>query len=172
MLITHAGNTPRLAPSAYVHSSAHVIGRVALGEQSSVWFGSVVRGDIHDIRIGQRTNLQDLCVVHVTRDRFPTDIGDDVTVGHRAVLHGCVVGDRCLVGIGAIVLDGVEIGADSMIAAGSLLAPGTQVPPGVVVMGRPAKVVRDLRPAEREHIARTARHYAEYAASYRAQGIL
>jgi len=172
MLIAHDGNTPQLDASAYVHSSAHVIGRVTLAAESSVWFGSVVRGDIHDIRIGRRTNLQDLCVVHVTRERFPTVIGDDVTVGHRVVLHGCVIGDRCLIGIGAIVLDGVEIGADSMIAAGSLVAPGTKVPSGVVMMGRPAKVVRDLRPDEREHIARTARYYAEYAASYRDQGIL
>lgn len=172
MLIGHDGHLPNVAESAWVHSSAHVIGRVAIGAESSVWFGSVVRGDIHDIRIGCRTNLQDLCVAHVTRDRFATFIGDDVTVGHRAVLHGCRVGDRCLIGIGAILMDGVEVAADSMVAAGALVSPGTQVPSGVVVMGRPARVARELRPEEHEHILRSAQQYAEYAARYRAQGIL
>lgn len=172
MLIRHDGHIPKIAESAWVHSSAHVIGRVAIGAESSVWFGSVVRGDIHDIHIGGRTNLQDLCVVHVTRDRFATFVGDDVTVGHRAVLHGCRVGDRCLIGIGAILMDGAEVASDSMVAAGALVSPGTHVPSGVVVMGRPARVVRDLRPEEHEHILRSAQQYAAYAANYRAQGIL
>lgn len=172
MLISHDGHTPEVSDSAYVHASAHVIGRVTVGPQSSIWFGSVVRGDIHEIRIGRQTNLQDQCVVHVTRDRFATIVGDQVTVGHRAVLHGCRVGDRSLIGIGAILLDGAEIGEGSMVAAGALVAPGTKVPPGVVIMGQPARVVRDLRPAEREHILRSAEQYAEYAANYRAQGIV
>jgi len=172
MLITHDGHTPEVAATAFVHGSAHVIGRAVIGDHSSVWFGTVVRADIHDIRIGRHTNLQDMTVVHVTRDRFPTLIGNEVTIGHRAVVHGCVIGDRVLIGIGAIVLDGVEIGAESMVAAGALVTPGTKVPSGVVMMGQPAKVVRDLRPEELEHIKRTAQHYADYAANYRAQGIV
>jgi carbonic anhydrase/acetyltransferase-like protein (isoleucine patch superfamily) len=171
MLIRHDGHLPEVDPTAWVHDSAHVIGRAAIGPESSVWFGCVVRADIHNIRIGRRTNLQDMTVVHVTRDRFPTILGDEVTVGHRAVVHGCSVGDRCLIGIGAIVLDGVEIGSESMVAAGALVAPGTRVPSGVVVMGQPARIVRDIRPQELELIERTARHYAEYAANYRRQGI-
>lgn len=171
MLIRHDGNLPEVDASAWVHASAHVIGRATIGARSSVWFGCVVRADVHEIRIGRDSNLQDLTVVHVTRDRFPTIIGDEVTVGHRAVVHGCTVGDRCLIGIGAIVMDGAEIAAESMVAAGALVAPRTKVPSGVVVMGQPAKVVRDLRPEELEHIRATARHYAEYAANYRSQGI-
>lgn len=171
MLIAHDEHRPQVADSAWVHASAQVIGRAVLGPDSSVWFGCVVRADVHDIHIGRRTNVQDLTVVHVTRERFPTIIGDEVTIGHRAVVHGCVVGDRCLIGIGAIVLDGVEIGSDSIVAAGAVVAPGTKVPSGVVVMGQPARVARDVRPEEIEHIERTARHYAEYAANYRRQGI-
>ncbi len=171
MLIEHDGHRPQVAESAWVHASAQVIGRAVLGHESSVWFGCVVRADVHDIRVGNRTNIQDLTVVHVTRDRFPTVIGDDVTIGHRAVVHGCVVGDRCLIGIGAIVLDGVEIASHSIVAAGAVVAPGTKIPSGVVVMGQPARVVRDVRPEEIDHIERTARHYAEYAADYRRQGI-
>ena len=171
MLVRHDDHFPDVDPSAWVHASAHVIGRAVVGPASSVWFGCVVRADIHDIRIGRCSNLQDLTVVHVTRDRFPTVIGDEVTIGHRAVVHGCVIGDRCLVGIGAIVLDGVEIAPESMVAAGALVAPGTKIPSGVVVMGQPARIARDLRPQELDHIRRTARHYADYAASYRSQGI-
>src|SRR5262245_5758993 len=119
MLLAYRDQYPRVAPGAFIEETARVIGDVEIGEQSSIWFYAVVRGDINAIRIGARTNLQDHAVVHVTRDRFSTYIGDDVTVGHRAVIHGCKVGDRCLIGIGAILLDGVEIGDECMIAAGS-----------------------------------------------------
>mgnify|MGYP002624057489 CR=1 FL=1 len=171
MLIGHDGHVPDVDPSAWVHASAHVIGRATIGADSSVWFGTVVRADIHDIHIGRRTNLQDLTVVHVTRDRFPTIIGDEVTIGHRAVVHGCTIGDRCLIGIGAIVMDGAEIASQSLVAAGALVPPGAKIPAGVVVMGSPAKVARDIRPQELAHIEASAQHYADYAASYRRQGI-
>lgn len=171
MLIEHAGRVPQVPPSAWVHSSAHVIGRVTLGEEASIWFNCVVRGDIHDIRIGARSNLQDLTMVHVTRDRFPTIIGDDVTIGHRVVVHGCTIGDRSLIGIGAIVLDGAEVEPEAMVGAGALVTPGMKVPSGTVVMGQPARVARALRPDELEHIRETATHYAAYARSYMQQGI-
>lgn len=172
MLVELDGTRPQVHPSAYVHSSVHVIGDVVVGPESSLWFGTVVRGDVHSIRIGARTNIQDNSVVHVTRERYATFIGDDVTVGHRAVVHGCRVGDRCLIGIGAIVMDGVEVGDDCLIGAGALVPPGMHVPPGSVVLGTPGRVAREIRPAEREHILVTARHYADQAARYREQGIL
>ena len=117
----YGGRSPRLHASVFVAESGAVIGDVEIGEGSSIWYGVVVRGDVNAIRIGARTNVQDLSVVHVTTDTHPTILGDDVTVGHRAVLHGCTVRDRCLVGIGAIVLDGAEIGPDSMVGAGALV---------------------------------------------------
>lgn len=172
MLVALDGKHPDIDPTAYVHSSVHVIGDVVVGPGSSLWFGTVVRGDVHSIRIGARTNIQDNSVVHVTRERFATHIGDDVTVGHRAVVHGCTVGDRCLIGIGAIVMDGVEVGEDCIVGAGALVAPGTRIPPGSVVLGQPGRVARAIRPTEREHILATARHYADQGARYRAQGIV
>src|SRR5262249_37206451 len=147
---------PTLDPSAVVFESATVVGRVRIGAGSSVWFGAIVRGDVHDVTIGARSNLQDRAVVHVTTDRFGTTIGDDVTVGHGVVLHGCSIADRVLVGIGAIVLDGVEVGEDCMIGAGSLVTPGTKIAPGHLALGSPARVSRELRPAELEHLRRSA----------------
>lgn len=172
MILAFNGIEPRIDPSAYVHSSAHVIGDVELGPEASVWFNAVVRGDVHRIRIGARTNLQDQATVHVTNGRWPTTLGDDVTVAHGVILHGCTIGDRCLIGIGAIVLDGAEIEPDCMIAAGSLVAPRTRVPSGSLVVGSPGKVARPLRPEELEHLRQSAANYAGYARSYRAQGIV
>jgi carbonic anhydrase/acetyltransferase-like protein (isoleucine patch superfamily) len=129
-----------------------------------------VRGDVNHVRIGARTNLQDLTVVHVTSGRHPTVIGDDVTVGHRAVLHGCTVRDRCLVGIGAIVLDGAVVGPDAMVGAGALVPPGMVVPPRTLVLGSPAKVKRELTPEEIASLRTSAANYAGYAARYRGEG--
>src|SRR5260221_3864502 len=118
MLITYGDHTPRIDPSAYIQMSAQVIGDVEIGVQSSVWFNVVIRGDVYPIRVGARTNIQDNSTIHVTGGRWSTIIGDEVTVGHGVILHGCRIADRCLIGIGAIVLDGAEIEADCLIAAG------------------------------------------------------
>lgn len=154
------GVSPKIHADAFVAPTAVVIGDVELGAESSLWFGTVVRGDVEPIRIGRRTNLQDLTMVHVTGGRWPTTIGDGVTAGHRAVLHGCVVHDDCLIGIGAIVLDGAEIGPESIVAAGALVPPGMRVPPRTMVRGLPARVVRELTDADVEGIRRSAAGYA------------
>jgi carbonic anhydrase/acetyltransferase-like protein (isoleucine patch superfamily) len=157
---------PCIDREAWVAPGASVIGDVHVGPRSSIWFGTVVRGDVHRIRIGAGTNIQDCCVVHVTRDLFPTVIGDEVTIGHHATVHGCHVGDGALIGIGAIVLDGAEVGEEALVAAGSLVAPGASIPAGVLAMGTPARVVRALSADERALQRERARHYVELAASY------
>jgi carbonic anhydrase/acetyltransferase-like protein (isoleucine patch superfamily) len=161
------GINPQLHPSVFVAEGAQVIGDVEIGEDSSVWYNTVLRGDVNRIRIGRRTNIQDLTVLHVHKDRFPCTVGDDVTVGHRAVVHGCTVGNRVLVGIGAIILDGVVIEEDSFIAAGSLLTPGTLVPPGSMVMGAPGKVKRPLTSEERAGLLASAAGYVLNARAHR-----
>ena len=166
----YGGRAPRLHPTAFVAETGVVVGDVELGEGASIWFGTVVRGDVHHVRIGARTNLQDLTVVHVTGGKHPTIVGDDVTVGHRAVLHGCTVHDRCLIGIGAVVLDGAVVGPDAMVGAGALVPPGMVVPPGTLVLGSPAKVKRPLTPDELAFFRNSAERYAGYAAEYRKGG--
>jgi len=172
VLLTLHDRAPQVDPSAYIQSCARVVGDVHIGAESSVWFHAVIRGDGHHVRIGARTNVQDNATIHVTTGRHPTVIGDDVTVGHNVVLHGCVIGDCCLVGIGAIVLDRCVIGDGCLIGAGALLTPGTAVDPGHLALGNPARVVRPLTPAERQHIEQSARGYVETAARYRSAGIL
>jgi carbonic anhydrase/acetyltransferase-like protein (isoleucine patch superfamily) len=171
MIHPYRGNAPKIAPTAYVQSTATIVGDVEIADEASVWFHVVVRGDVNAVRIGPRSNVQDLSVVHVTRDRWPTIVGEGVTVGHRVVLHGCVVGDYALVGIGAVLLDGVEIGAEAMVGAGALVAPGTKIPPRTLALGAPAKPVRDLRSDELDHLHRSAANYVEYSRAYRDQGI-
>ncbi len=165
----YEGRQPRIAASAFLAEGSVVVGDVELGEASSLWFGTVVRGDVNRVRIGARTNVQDLSVVHVTSRTHPTVIGDDVTVGHRAVLHGCTIHDRCLVGIGAIVLDGAVVGPDAMVGAGALVPPGMVVPPGTLVLGAPAKVKRPLTPDEIAFLRTSAANYAGYAARHRGE---
>jgi carbonic anhydrase/acetyltransferase-like protein (isoleucine patch superfamily) len=165
----HGENIPRLHESVFVAEGAVVIGDVEVGERSSIWFGAVVRGDVNAIRIGARTNLQDLTVVHVT-SRTPAFLGDDVTLGHRVVVHGCTVRDRSLIGIGAVVLDGAVVGPDAMVGAGALVPPGMIVPPGTLALGSPARVKRDLTAEEIASLADSAARYAGHAARYRAQG--
>jgi len=160
------GIAPRIHPSCFVEASAQVIGDVEIGEESSIWFNTVVRGDVNRIRIGRRTNLQDLCVVHVQKDLHATTIGDEVTVGHHVVLHGCTVGHRVLVGMGAVLMDGVEVGDECIVAAGALLTPGTRIPPGMLAVGSPARPRRPITPQEREWLSRSAANYVEYAAAY------
>jgi carbonic anhydrase/acetyltransferase-like protein (isoleucine patch superfamily) len=151
----------------WIAPGAVVIGDVEIGPDASVWFGSVVRGDIHRIRIGARTNLQDHCVVHVTRGLHPTTIGDEVTVGHRATVHGCTVGDGALIGIGATVLDGAVIGEEALVAAGALVPPGAEVPPRTLVRGVPAKPARELAAEEIALQRKRALEYVETARRYR-----
>jgi carbonic anhydrase/acetyltransferase-like protein (isoleucine patch superfamily) len=164
---TFQGVTPRLHPSVFVAEGAHVIGDVEIGEDSSVWYNTVLRGDVNPIRVGRRSNIQDLTMVHVHKGKHPCVVGDDVTVGHHVVLHGCTVGNRVLVGIGAILLDGVIIEDDCFIAAGSLLTPGTLVPAGSMVMGAPGKVKRALTTEERAGLLASAGGYVLNARAHR-----
>jgi len=166
MLRPFKSTAPAVDPSAYVDASAQVIGDVTIGPESSLWMNVVVRGDVNSIRIGRRTNVQDLTMVHVMRKTHPTAIGDEVTVGHSAVIHGCTIEDRCLIGMGAILLNGCRIGADSIVAAGTLVPEGVEVPPGSLVMGAPAKVRRALSDEERASIRWYADNYVSYRLDY------
>ena len=168
MLRPYRSVHPRVAPTAFIDQSAQVIGDVVIGDDSSVWMNAVLRGDVNSIRVGRRTNIQDGCVVHVMSGTHPTTLGDDVTVGHAAVLHGCTVADRCLVSMGAIVLNGAQIGADSIVAAGALLVEGAVVPPRSLVMGSPGRVCRALSDEEVASIQVYALNYVEYKNNYRA----
>jgi carbonic anhydrase/acetyltransferase-like protein (isoleucine patch superfamily) len=166
MLRPYRGRVPAVAPSAFVDETAQVIGDVTIGEESSLWMHVVARGDVHWIRIGRRTNLQDGTIVHGMRGTHPTSLGDEVTVGHGVIQHGCTVHDRCLVGMGAILLNGVEVGHESIVAAGSLVVEGARIPPRSLVMGRPAKVRRALTDAEVASIAGYAERYVAYRLDY------
>ena len=158
---------PRLGARAWVDASAQVIGDVELGEDASVWMNSVVRGDVNRIRVGARTNVQDGCVLHVTR-QHPTLLAEEVTVGHSVTLHGCTIERLCLVGIGAIVLTGAVVGEESIVAAGALVPEGMVVPPRSVVMGFPAKVRRPVTAEEREGLRGYAERYVGHKEDYRA----
>ncbi|MBK8480537.1 MAG: gamma carbonic anhydrase family protein [Proteobacteria bacterium] len=167
MIREFSGKAPSLGTEVFVAESALVLGDVTLGPQSNIWYGTVLRGDVHSIHVGRGTNIQDNCVVHVTRDVAPTMIGDWVTVGHGAILHGCRIADRVLIGMGAVVLDGVEVGADSLVGAGSLLPPGKSYPPGSLLLGNPARVVRPLRPDEVSGLRQSAADYIDLARQHR-----
>jgi carbonic anhydrase/acetyltransferase-like protein (isoleucine patch superfamily) len=158
--------SPSLGERVFVADTARVIGDVVIGDDSSVWFGTVIRGDVHHIRIGRRVNIQDLSVLHVTTDRYATIIADDVTVGHRAVLHGCQIEQGALVGMGAIVMDDAVVGRQAMVGAGALVTPGTVIPPGMLALGAPAKVVRPLTEQEKEHLLKSAETYQALARDY------
>jgi carbonic anhydrase/acetyltransferase-like protein (isoleucine patch superfamily) len=160
------GVAPKLGQAVFVAPNASVIGDVVLGDASSVWFGTVLRGDVFPIRIGARTNVQDNTVVHVTAGLAATAIGDDVTIGHMALIHGCTVGNRCLVGMGSTLLDGAIVEDDCMVAAGSLVPPRMRIPTGSLAMGRPAKIVRKLTPADLEHIRGAGAAYVAYARDF------
>ena len=166
MFRPHRGRLPVLDPSAYVDQSAQVIGDVQIGAQSSVWMNVVIRGDVNSIRIGQRTNVQDGTIVHVMHDTHPTVIGDDVTLGHAAIVHGCTIGNRVLIGMGATLLNGATIGDDSIVAARSLVTEGAVIPPGSLVMGSPARVKRPLTDDEVASILEYAANYVRYKKDY------
>jgi carbonic anhydrase/acetyltransferase-like protein (isoleucine patch superfamily) len=152
---------------AFVAPGAVVVGTVRMGARSSVWFGVVVRGDVEQVVIGPETNVQDGCVLHADPGQ-PCRLGERVSLGHGAIVHGATVDDEVLIGMRAVVLNGAHIGSGSIVAAGALVAPGTVIPPGSLVMGLPARIIRQTSEADREMIRRTARHYVEYAAAYRA----
>jgi len=167
MIRPFRGKAPRIAPDAYVAPTAAVIGDVALGERSSLWFHTVVRGDVHYIRIGRNTNVQDGSMLHVTGGRHPLAIGDDVSIGHRAVVHGCTVGNRVLVGMGSIVLDGAQIGDESILGAGAVVPEGAAFPPRSVLLGVPARRVREVTPLDIERILATRDDYLTLGREYR-----
>jgi len=169
-LIGYEGRHPQLAEDVFVAPGAFVIGDVSIGESSGLWFNTVVRGDVNWIKIGARTNIQDLSVIHVDSGGWPTTVGDDVTVGHRVILHGCTLSHRVLIGMGAVVMNGVQIGEDSIVGAGSLLTENTVIPPRTLSLGSPCKVKRDLTDGEIQLIKLSALHYAELAAKYRSGG--
>lgn len=168
MIRAIAGKVPKVDPSAYVFESAEIYADVTIGAESSVWSCAVIRGDVAPVRIGERTNIQEGSIVHVSRD-IPTILGDRITVGHGAILHSCTIGDGSLIGMGAIVLDNAVIGEDCMVAAGALVPPGKCYPSGTMIMGSPAKAVRELTPAEIENMHENTDHYIIEAKTYRAE---
>ena len=170
MIRSYRGHMPQIAPSAYIDPQAVIIGDVVIGEDSSVWPCAVVRGDVHYIRIGARTNIQDGSVLHVMRDTNALVLGDDVTVGHSVTLHGCTIESRCLIGMGSIILNGAVIGTGSIIAAGTLVPERTIVPPGSLMMGQPAKLRRTLTAEDLASVDAYSRRYVEYKETYRAEG--
>ena len=167
VLLAYEGKEPRIDETVFLAHGVCVIGDVVIGKESSVWFNSVVRGDVHWVRIGERTNIQDGCVLHVARKQWALTVGSDVTVGHRAILHGCTIEDGCLIGMGATILDGAVVRKNSMVAAGALVLEGFEVPGGMLAAGIPAKVKRVLTAEERKGLLQSAVNYAVFAKSYR-----
>ena len=167
MIRSFRGVHPQIHPTAFVEDSAHVIGDVHVGDESSIWFNTVVRGDVHYIRIGARTNVQDNSVIHVRNGTHPTILEDEVTIGHSVTLHGCYVEQGALIGIGSIVLDDVRVGACSIIAAGAVVSPGTIIPPRSLVMGVPAKVKRELSEEEVNQLSVFWQNYVGYTKAYK-----
>ena len=169
MIRTYLGHAPQIAATAYIDPQAVVIGDVVIGEHSSVWPCAVLRGDVNFMRIGARTNIQDGSVLHVMRDTNPLILGDNVTVGHAVVLHGCTIESRCLIGMGSIILNGARIGTGSIIAAGTLVPERAIVPPGSLFMGQPGKLRRTLIAEDLESIDGYAQRYVEYKETYKSQ---
>ncbi len=167
MIRAYRGIVPKVAASAYIDPSAQVIGDVTVGERSSIWPGAVARGDVHWIRIGDETSIQDNCVLHCDAPHFPLIVGSRVTVGHLVMLHGCTIEDECVIGIGSVVLNGARVGTGSVIAAGAVVPEGMQVPPGSMVMGVPGKVRREITEEEKTRFRENAQHYVDACRIYR-----
>ena len=166
MIKDFQGVSPKIHETVFVAENAVIIGDVEIGENSSVWYGAILRGDVNFIRIGARTNVQDGTIIHVTSKTHPTVLEDEITLGHRVTLHGCHVETGCLIGIGAIVMDGVRVGRNSLVAAGSLVTPDTRIPEKSLVMGSPAKVKRLLTDEESDNLAQFWRRYVELSLIY------
>lgn len=166
MIYPHHGHWPKIHPSAFIAPSSDVIGEVEIGAESSVWFQVVIRGDVNTIKIGSRTNIQDSSVLHVTREKHPLKIGNDVTIGHRVMVHGCTIGNFVLVGMSSTILDGAEIGDNCFIGAGSLITQGMKIPPNSMVFGSPAKVMRTLKPEELAFLPKSAENYVKDSREY------
>ena len=174
MILRYKDSFPKIASSAWIAPSADIIGDVEIGEDSSIWFGCVVRGDVHYIKIGKRTSIQDLSMIHVTHfkkekkigDGFPTIIGDDVTIAHKVMLHGCKIGNACLIGMSATILDGAEIGEESIVGAGALVTGGKKFPPRSLILGSPAKVARELNEKEIAGLYASAKRYVAFKNNY------
>jgi carbonic anhydrase/acetyltransferase-like protein (isoleucine patch superfamily) len=170
MIRPYQGTSPTIPASCYVDPSAQIVGDVVLGEHASVWMNAVLRGDVHAIRVGAHSNVQDCSVLHGMKEQYGVSVGEYVTVGHSVTLHGCVVEDRCLIGMGSIILNGARIGAGSIIAAGTLIPEKTIVEPGSLWMGSPGKFRRQLNQQDQDSILRYARNYLGYKESYIAEG--
>lgn len=168
-IIQYGGIIPTLHESVFVAHGAVILGDVHIGADSSIWYNAVIRGDVHWIRIGERTNVQDLAMLHTTHQKHPLSIGNDVTIGHHAMLHGCTVEDFVLVGMQATILDRAVVRHHSMIAAGSVVLEGFEVPEGTLVAGVPAKIIRDLTIDERAKLEQSSQNYINYVATYREQ---
>lgn len=167
MIKKFRGKSPIIPDSCYISESVDLIGDITLGENVSVWFGTVVRGDMHFITIGNRSNIQDNSVIHVTTDVSPTRIGDEVTVGHNAIIHGATIEDRCLIGMGTIIMDDAVIGEGSIVGAGAVVPPNMIIPPRSLVVGLPAKIVRQTSDEELEMIIERAQHYIDFSQEYK-----
>ena len=169
-IITYKGITPKIHPSAFLCEGVRIIGDVEIGRDCSVWYNCVIRGDVHYIKIGDGVNIQDMSMLHVTNGKHPLNIGNYCSIAHSVTIHGATLKDQCLVGMGAMILDGSVVGERSFVAAGALVKEGFEVPPATLVAGVPAKIIRDLRPAELERVTQTAHNYIGYVEEYR-QGL-
>lgn len=162
-LLPFESATPTLGDDVYIAQGARVIGNVELGDQASVWYNAVIRGDLEQITIGARTNVQDGTVIHIESGQYPTIIGEGVTIGHKALVHACTIGDNCLIGMGSIILDGAVIEDNCLVAAGAVVTPGKTFPEGSLILGSPARAVRELSDEEIEGFRASAAHYVELA---------
>lgn len=169
LILPYQGKKPVIGARVYVAPNATLIGDTEIGDDASIWFGTVLRGDVQRIRIGARTNIQDNCTVHVTNDDWPAIIEEDVTIGHNVIAHGCTIRRGALIGMGSILLDGSEVGEEALIGAGSLVPEGLRIPAGVLALGSPARVRRPLTVEELERIRTSPRHYMEYKDVYLAE---
>ena len=170
VLRSYNGHRPVIGRDVFLAETCALIGDVTVGDNASIWYSTVLRGDVMPIVIGQRTSMQDGTIVHTTTGKFAAVVGNDCTIGHGVILHGCTVEDWCLIGMGSTILDGARIGRGSLVGAGALVTPGTDIPPGSLVIGSPAKVKRPIHDKEREQIDYGAKHYVELAARYLAAG--
>jgi carbonic anhydrase/acetyltransferase-like protein (isoleucine patch superfamily) len=167
MNLSFKGVQPVIDPSVYVAPGAVIIGDVIIGPESSIWFGTIVRADVHYIRIGAQTNIQDQCILHVTGGRHPLNLDNRITVGHRAIIHGCTIEEGCLIGMGAVLLDGCHLGAEAIVGAGSVVSEGRYIPPRTLAMGVPAEPLREITEKELARARDSASHYIELAQIYR-----